>query len=128
VNGTHPINRPLKLSRKSLELRCGVLLCYPDFNKPVLFHLNTDALDHQLGAVIMQNKKPIAFYLRKLNTAQKWYTTTDRDRELLSAIKTCKLKESGLREKSLAQHHYSYNILKGMIFFATKKRSTFINH
>jgi hypothetical protein len=35
-----------------------VLLCYPDFNKPVLFHLYTDASDHQLGAVIMQDKKP----------------------------------------------------------------------
>jgi hypothetical protein len=23
-----------------------VLLCYPDFNKPVLFHLDTDASDH----------------------------------------------------------------------------------
>jgi hypothetical protein len=34
-----------------------VLLCYPDFDKPVLFHLYTDASDHQLGAVIMQNKK-----------------------------------------------------------------------
>jgi hypothetical protein len=66
----------------------GVLLCYPDFNKP--FHLYTDTSDHQLGAVIMQDKKPIAFYSRKLNTAQKWYTTTERDRELLSAIETCK--------------------------------------
>jgi hypothetical protein len=34
-----------------------VLLCYPDFNKPVLFHLHTDASDHQLEAVIMQDKK-----------------------------------------------------------------------
>jgi hypothetical protein len=41
-----------------------------------------------LGAVIMQDKKPIAFYSRKLNTAQKQYTTTKR--ELLSAIETCK--------------------------------------
>jgi hypothetical protein len=63
-----------------------VLLCYPDFNKP--FHLYTHASDHQLGAVIMQDKKPIAFYSRKLNTAQKRYTTTER--ELLSAIETCK--------------------------------------
>jgi hypothetical protein len=37
-----------------------VLLCYPDFSKP--FHLYTDASDHQLRAVIMQDKKPIAFY------------------------------------------------------------------
>jgi hypothetical protein len=34
-----------------------VLLCYPDFNKPVLFHLYTDASDHQLGAVNMKDKK-----------------------------------------------------------------------
>jgi hypothetical protein len=52
-------------------IRTEVFLCYPDFNKPVIFHLCTDASDHQLGAVIMQDKKSIAFYLRKLNTAQK---------------------------------------------------------
>jgi hypothetical protein len=38
----------------------------------------------------MQDKKPIAFYSRKLNTAQKRYATTDRSGELLSAIQTCK--------------------------------------
>jgi hypothetical protein len=38
----------------------------------------------------MQDKKPIAFYSRKLNTAQKRYTTIERERELLSAIETCK--------------------------------------
>jgi hypothetical protein len=67
-----------------------LLLCYPDFNKPFLFHFYTDASDHQLGAVIMQDKKPIDFYSQKLNTAQKRYTTTERYRELLSAIETCK--------------------------------------
>jgi hypothetical protein len=36
----------------------------------------------------MQDKKPIAFYSRKLNTAQKRYATTER--ELLSAIETYK--------------------------------------
>jgi hypothetical protein len=63
-----------------------VLLFYSDFNKP--FHLYTDASDHQLGAVIMQDKKAIAFYSRKLNTAQKPYTTSER--EVLSFIETCK--------------------------------------
>jgi hypothetical protein len=38
----------------------------------------------------MQDKKPVAFYSRKLNTGQKRYITTERDRELLSAIETCK--------------------------------------
>jgi RNase H-like domain found in reverse transcriptase len=33
-----------------------VLLAYPDFDKP--FHQYTDASDHQLGAVIMQDKSP----------------------------------------------------------------------
>jgi hypothetical protein len=56
LNGTHPINRPLIKLRKSF--RSEVFLCYPDFNKPVLFHLYTDASDHQLGAVIMQDRKP----------------------------------------------------------------------
>jgi hypothetical protein len=36
----------------------------------------------------MQDKNAIAFYSRKLNTAQKRYTTTERYRELLSAIET----------------------------------------
>jgi hypothetical protein len=74
-----------KMIRKKV-IGTEVLLCYPDFNKPN--HLDTDASDHQLGSVIMQDKKPRAFYSRKLNTAQKRYTTTDR--ELLSAIETCK--------------------------------------
>ena len=63
-----------------------VLLSYPDFNKP--FQIYTDESDHQLGAVIMQDKKPISFYSRKDNTVQRRYTTTER--ELLSTIETCK--------------------------------------
>jgi RNase H-like domain found in reverse transcriptase len=62
-----------------------ILLSYPDFDKP--FHIYTDASDHQLGAVIMQDKKPLAFYSRKLNSAQRRHTT---ERELLSTIETCK--------------------------------------
>jgi hypothetical protein len=42
--------------KKVIGTEIRVLLCYPDFNKPVLFHLYTDASDHQLGAVIMQDK------------------------------------------------------------------------
>jgi hypothetical protein len=67
-----------------------VLLYYPGFNKNVLFHIYTDASDHQLGAVIMKDKKPIAFNSQTLNTVQKPYTTTERHRELSSAIETWK--------------------------------------
>jgi hypothetical protein len=37
-----------------------VMLNFPDFSKP--FHIYTDASDKQLGAVITQDEKPIAFY------------------------------------------------------------------
>jgi RNase H-like domain found in reverse transcriptase len=63
-----------------------VLLSYPDFDKP--FHIYTDASDHLLGAVDMQDKKPISFYSHKLTAAQRRYTTTES--ELLSTIETGK--------------------------------------
>ena len=62
------------------------LLIYPDWNKP--FEIHTDASDYQLGAVISQNGKPIAFFSRKLNKAQKNYTTTEK--ELLSIVECIK--------------------------------------
>ena len=62
------------------------LLTYPDFSKP--FHLHTDASKIQLGAHIMQEEKPIAFFSRKLHPAQTRYTTTER--ELLSIVETLK--------------------------------------
>ena len=63
-----------------------VMLAYPDFTKP--FQIHTDASHYQLGAVISQEGKPIAFYSRKLNDAQTRYTTTER--ELLSIVETLK--------------------------------------
>jgi RNase H-like domain found in reverse transcriptase len=57
------------------------------FQQAVQIH--TDASHYQLlGAVISQEGKPIAFYSRKLNPAQTWYTTTER--ELLSIVETLK--------------------------------------
>ena len=61
-----------------------VMLSFPDFNKP--FEIHTDASDFQLGSVIMQDRKPIAFYSRKLNSAQRNYTVGER--EMLSIVET----------------------------------------
>ena len=47
-----------------------------------------DASKVQLGAVISQDNKPIAFYSRKLNPVQINYTTTER--ELLFIVETLK--------------------------------------
>ena len=62
------------------------LLAYPDFNSA--FEIYTDASHTQLGSVITQHGKPIAFYSRKLNSAQTRYTTTER--ELLAIVETLK--------------------------------------
>ena len=51
------------------ELSPEVLLAYPDFSKPFVVH--TDASDYQLGVVISQDGKPIAFISQKLNNAQR---------------------------------------------------------
>ena len=63
-----------------------VMLAFPDFSKTFVIH--ADASHTQLGAVISQDDKPIAFYSRKLNPAQTRYTTTER--ELLSIVDTLK--------------------------------------
>ena len=59
------------------------LLSYPNFNKPFKIHIDTSTA--QLGSIISQKGKPIAFYSRKLDPAQVNYTTTER--KLLSIIK-----------------------------------------
>jgi hypothetical protein len=60
------------------------MLTYPDFSKT--FHIYTDEIDTQLGAVSTQDDKPIAFYSRKLNIPHKIYTTGEH--YLLCVVET----------------------------------------
>jgi hypothetical protein len=45
-----------------------VVLAYPDFTKP--FEVYTDASTMQLGSVITQGNRPIAFFSRKLSVTK----------------------------------------------------------
>ena len=62
------------------------LLDYPDFNAP--FEIHTDASKLQIGEVVSQKGKPIAFYSQKMNSAKQNYTTTEK--ELRSIVATFK--------------------------------------
>ena len=63
-----------------------VTLAYPDFNEE--FEIYTDASQRQLGAVITQRGRPLAYFSRKLSLAQRKYSVTEL--ELLSIVETLK--------------------------------------
>jgi hypothetical protein len=83
------------------------MLTFPDFSKE--FHVYTDASEFQLGAVIMQDNKLLAFYSRKMNSAQQKYTTGEQ--ELLSIVETLKEFRTILLGQKLVVHTDHLNLL-----------------
>ena len=83
------------------------MLSYPDFTDE--FHVYADASDYQIGGVIMQKGKPLAFYTRKLNKAQSKYTTGEQ--ELLSIVETLKEFQNILLGQRLVVHTDHLNLL-----------------
>ncbi len=69
-----------------LLMAANVLAAYLDHNKR--FNIYTDASDFQLGACIIQERRPVAYFLQKLTKSQQNYTTMEK--EMLSIVATLK--------------------------------------
>jgi hypothetical protein len=69
-----------------LLMAADALAAYPDHNKR--FNVYTDASDFQLGTCIIQEGRPIAYFLQKLTKAQFNYTTMEK--EMLFIVATLK--------------------------------------
>ncbi len=54
-------------------MAANALAAYPDYNKQ--FKVYSDACDFQLGACIIQEGRPVAYFLQKLTKSQQYYTT-----------------------------------------------------
>ncbi len=74
------------LDKMCLLMTANALAAYPDHNKQN--NIYTDASDFQLGACIIQDGRPVAYFLRKLTKTQQNYTTMEK--EMLSIIATLK--------------------------------------
>lgn len=85
VDYTHPEYTSAFEQCKEL-LSNAPILAYPDFTKQ--FKLTTDASNVAIGSVLSQANRPVAYYSRTLNSAEKNYSTIEK--ELLAILDSTK--------------------------------------
>jgi hypothetical protein len=83
-------------------------LAYPDYSK--VFEIYTDVSSKQVGAVITQENRPIAFFSRKVSTTQRKYSVTEI--ELLAIVETLKEFKGMLWGQSIKVYTYHANLIE----------------
>lgn len=79
-----------ELKRALME---DVILAFPDFSEEALFYLTTDASNSAIGSCLSQgtlpNDRPIYYFSKTLNEAQRKYSTIEK--ELLAIVESIKI-------------------------------------
>ena len=111
-----PVHQKVFEQMKAL-ISTDALLAYPDPTKP--YDVESDASNYQLGSIIKQNNRPEAYFSRKLNSAQKNYTTIEQ--ELLSIVETFKELRSILLGSRIRVHTDHKHLTHDMTTFNTQR-------